>query len=793
MHWRRDWSERWSSVAGGLLLIVLAALFLAPDWPADQTLAPLDILMTTPPWSKTDLGLAAAYNALPSDKVQYIHPIKLLTARAWREGVPLWEPHLLAGYPLIGNAQAGIFYPGTLPYLFLSGADASDLVAWLHLCVAGLGMFGFLRALRLRHLAALLGGMVFMFNAVTVGWLMWDSAAGAMVWLPWVLWALETVIRSGRWLAVIPGALAIALTYLGGHLQWSLYALLIFAWYGAFRWLWPGSIARRRVASAVVLMVGFGTALAMIQILPTLEYASQGHRPPLSFEALTRGLDGSGLLTLWSPRLFGDVTRDWWGTLNYHELIVYAGVAPWLLAVVAVAAGRTARGEVWCFAGLGLFGAACAAGTEVYRALAWLPGFNSLAPARMRYLIIVSVAVLTALGADWLMRREPAQRRSTMGRVVGSALVVIVTYLILRQPWLPDTALRATFAQLTDVLQAVILMAAVGLLALIVLARRMAAVWLILLALLVGDLWGFNAPYRHTTSTAYDYPVTPGIAWLQTHAGQARIVSVRRARDWQLAPNYAAVFGLFDVGGYDSVFPRRYLDFLGAIDRAGPAAPPAIVLSASAVQSPLIDLLNVKYALMPDEDAGPSWERVYDADLRVYQRTDMLPRVWLAAQAEVIRDEAAVLQRLSAADFDPRATVVLEQTPVEALGEAGLAPIGSASIVDYANNRLAVQVSAARAGWLVLSESYYPGWIATLDGAPVNVYRADAVLRAVPVPVGEHRLEMWFMPVSFVVGAVISGLALIGLLSVAVMVWRIERRRPSTPLRFAQDAFRRVA
>ena len=394
-----------------------------------------------------------------------------------------------------------------------------------------------------------------MLNAVTVGWLMWDSVAGAMVWLPWALWALETVIRSGRWVAVIPGAVMIALTYLGGHLQWSLYAVLAFAWYGMFRWIWPGALARRRVAGAVMLIAGLGTALAMIQILPTLEYASQGHRPPLGFEALTRGLDGSGLLTLWTPRLFGDVTRDWWGALNYHELIVYAGVAPVLFTVVAIAAGKAARREVWCFAGLGLFGAACAAGTDVYRVLAWLPGFNSLAPARMRYLIVVSVAVLAALGADWLMRCEQPQRRSTIVIVAGSALGLVIAYLILRQPWLPDTALRVTFVQLTDVLQAVILTAAVGLVVMIVLARRSAMMWLLMLALTVGDLWWFNSPFRHTTSTAYDYPVTAGVAWLQTHAGQSRVLSVRRSRDWQLIPNYAAVFGLFDVGGYDSVFP----------------------------------------------------------------------------------------------------------------------------------------------------------------------------------------------------------------------------------------------
>jgi len=191
-------------------------------------------------------------------------------------------------------------------------------------------------------------------------------------------------------------------------------------------------------------------------------------------------------------------------------------------------------------------------------------------------------------------------------------------------------------------------------------------------------------------------------------------------------------------------------------------------------------LLNVKYALMPDADAGPGWGRVYDVDLRVYERTSMLPRVWLAARAEVINDEASVLTRLNAADFDPRTSVVLDQTPLEPLGDPGPDSIGSASIAEYANNRLAVQVSAARAGWLVLSESYYPGWTATLDGASVNVYRADAVLRAVPVPAGEHRLEMWFMPVSFVVGAALSVLALISLLCVGAVAWRRERQRNRT-------------
>ena len=146
----------------------------------------------------------------------------------------------------------------------------------------------------------------------------------------------------------------------------------------------------------------------------------------------------------------------------------------------------------------------------------------------------------------------------------------------------------------------------------------------------------------------------------------------------------------------------------------------------------------------------------------------------------MIHDEAAVLSRLSADGFNPRSNVVLEQTPPEALGEARADSLGTASIAEYTNNHLTVQISATQAGWLVLSEGYYPGWLATVDGTPANVYRADAVLRAVAVPAGKHRIEMTFLPISFVVGAIISGLALIGLLGGAVVVWRIKRRHNRT-------------
>ena len=317
---------------------MLAVLFMGESLSSDEMLAPLDIVMGLRPWSKTDYDVPALYNGLPSDKVLYIQPIKVLVGQAWRSGVPLWEPHLLSGYPIIGNTQAGIFYPGTLPYIFLSGADASDLVALFHLVMAGLGMFGFLRALGCRHLAALLGAVVSMLNTVFIVWLMWDSVAGVMVWLPWALWTFETALRPGRLWTVVPGAMTVALIYLGGHLQWSLYAMLALALYSAFRFIYPKTVNRRRVLVVAAILGLAGTALAAIQLLPTLDYVSGGSRGPIPFEAMSNAVSWSGFEMLWVPKYYGPgfLRPDWWGPINYNESMIYVGIAPLLLALLAL-------------------------------------------------------------------------------------------------------------------------------------------------------------------------------------------------------------------------------------------------------------------------------------------------------------------------------------------------------------------------------------------------------------------------------------------------------------------------
>jgi uncharacterized membrane protein YfhO len=99
-------------------------------------------------------------------------------------------------------------------------------------------------------------------------------------------------------------------------------------------------------------------------------------------------------------------------------------------------------------------------------------------------------------------------------------------------------------------------------------------------------------------------------------------------------------------------------------------------------------------------------------------------------------------------------------------------------MVSYEPERIVIETSGDRNGWLILTDAWYPGWRATVDGTPVEIARADVLFRAVPVPAGRHRVEFVFAPMSLWIGAGISLLALIGC-AAALFLTKGAARQPS--------------
>jgi len=159
-------------------------------------------------------------------------------------------------------------------------------------------------------------------------------------------------------------------------------------------------------------------------------------------------------------------------------------------------------------------------------------------------------------------------------------------------------------------------------------------------------------------------------------------------------------------------------------------------------------------------------EKVYDREVTVYRNVRVLPRAYVVHEATVIADEPQALAELTAASFEPRRSVILGEFvrhDVAFRQDAGTNDL--ARIEHYGAHRVVVAVSVEAPGFLVLSDTFYPGWRATVDGRAAKIYRANVLFRAVALDPGTHRVEFSYHPP--------AGFSLASVLSVAVLVGAI--------------------
>jgi hypothetical protein len=269
-------------------------------------------------------------------------------------------------------------------------------------------------------------------------------------------------------------------------------------------------------------------------------------------------------------------------------------------------------------------------------------------------------------------------------------------------------------------------------------------------------------------------------------------------------PNMTAPRGLHNVAGYEQLILARYSRALGDVGpdavnpRYGSAGAPDETLFAPG--SHVLDLLNASYvvtfphlATMPEavplKDSVPAgldparWQPVYNRDgVVVWQNQRALPRAWLVAEAVAVDGEEA-LRRIrgeGAHTFEPRRTALVETAPTELphLPGGELAPGSAVRVVQYEPNRMLIETDAPTDTLLVVSEIFYPGWVATVDQRPSQILLTDYLLRGVALPAGQHRVELRYTAPAARNGAIISALSLLTLLGLALFSFR--RRKDVT-------------
>lgn len=253
-----------------------------------------------------------------------------------------------------------------------------------------------------------------------------------------------------------------------------------------------------------------------------------------------------------------------------------------------------------------------------------------------------------------------------------------------------------------------------------------------------------------------------------------------------LVATRATCLDLYDLQGYSPTQLQRYSDFLKAINGVELNYHDAAIL-AGGIGSPLLGLLNPEYIIIPYDIPADRADLQYVAStmtevfengtIRVFRNPSALPHAWIVHDVvQAPHDE--ILGRLASGQIDSRQTVLVEQTPPPTEAATGAAePV---SFQSYKPDEMSMQVTASSAGFLVLSEVYAKGWNAYVDGKNVDIYATDYVLRGIPVPAGTHTVELRYELRSLTIGVIVSAIAGIALVAIAIaLAWDIRSRRQS--------------
>ncbi len=758
------------------------------------------------------------------DLASFIYPMYQFIARHLKEGVlPLWNPYLYGGAPFAADIQSGMLYPVNWLFFLLSGSVTYRLIegmAFFHIFLAGASMYLCLRHLDRAKLpagAALTGAIAYMFSDVFLIHLGNLNLIAVAAWLPLVfLFFHRALSRSSAGQAAWAGAF-LALAALAGHIQIFLYIALLLAAYTTF-WLFAvrPSTRRFRAASPFVgstsvaasggrpversdRLAGPATAVALLVVtavvagllsaallLPTLEMSQHTLRADLDYrDASAFSLPPAKLIGMLVPSFFERDPSLHWGPWDRVE-IGYLGVFPLILAGLALLLRRDRLN-------LFLLGLATAAMFIAFGGYAivhgWvydlLPGFDRLrAPARIVLLGDFALAALAARGLGTLMHPlTPAARAGwrSFGRLApwlgfGAVLSIApLTYYTLLIGQEKDPALFARYANATNGIL-LFLVFLVGSLLLLALRRwhwvRTGTFGLLAAGLVLIDL-GSTGAYldmgRKSPTDGYDHPAI--VAFLKSDASLFRIDTRTDIWDrWQ--PDTPLLHDIPDVWGV--VNPLTLADYDRYWENMGSRT------------SPLYDFLNAKYVIAK-KDVTLDWNKFSlafdgDPDLNVYVNKDVLSRAFLVQQATVVADPSAAFAAIHEPGFDPAHRVVVEagRELVPAFGGSDGLP-GTVQVTRYGLNNIELSVDTPSAGYVVLSEVYYPGWQARLDGRATTLYRANYTFRAVYVDPGHHQIALSFRPTSFYLGAALS-IATLFLLAVVAAVRARRRRRADDSL-----------
>ena len=707
------------------------------------------------------------------DLSRYFYPLRFLMAQQVGAGhLPLWDPFIFCGFPLLATLQVGFFYPPSVIHYLLPFDLAFNYYTILHYFLAACFMYFLLQHYRLSATASFFGGVVFAFSGYLLSVSNMNTSLSSAIWVPLVLLFFDRLVRDRNFVNISLLGVLLALQFLGGEPTVIYVTLLMLV---AYALVFSGSWIRALKSGAALGMSGaIALGLVAVQLLPFLELVGRSDRAmAAAYELVTiRSLPLREIMTFvfpyfyGNPAQFGGYSATLVGRLSQDWLISpYFGILP--LAFVFLPFRGSHKKQALFFAATAAVFLLLAFGkyTPFYRLAYFIPGVSLIRyPVKYLCLVTFSLVVLSSFGFERLLgafNRDDKMifRLSRVFAALSGFLFLVFLYVYAFRMQIfeflsrmyPSDLHEYFFALLAkmvefNLMSFLFIIAYLLTLALLLFVASRGGIKkpvfaFLVMSVIIADLFSNGHSIAVPARAEVFQKVPPSFQILQREKGLYRFFynpelegqnrsvygedfssALLEAKD-NISANWHIPYHFYDFLGYESIRPEWLFKYYH----------PHFKRENLVKNLPQLAWFNVKYIASSYRLDVPSLKLLrhkhkFGIDLYLYEYQKAFPRAFVldaAGRPDLLRSVA--------------------------------------DIIEYRSDRVRIRARAAKNGFLFLSDAYYPGWKAFLDGREVPVLRAKEYFRKIEIPAGAHEVIFVYDPLSLRVGAWISLLTLAGL------------------------------
>ncbi len=671
--------------------------------------------------------------------------------------LPLWTPYIFGGYPILAQGEMGAFYPlNLLLFSFLAPDIAFNYSVILNFFLGALFLFLYARVLNLNITSSLLAAFAFSFSGFFVMQIRHINMINTAIWIPLLFLLIELYFKGKNIVYIVFAGIVFGIQVLAGHFQIAYYSVVGTSLYFLFKlcqdYFQESRLKRKTLFSLdmlkplpmriwiLILIFVMGGGLSALQILPTYEFTQQGTRAQgMNFEeAVGWPYPPAHLITFIFPYFYGDyadATYHAEGTLAW-ENCGYVGIITLILAMVSLILFKS-NGYVRFYSLFCILSLCLAMGkyTPVFK-LFWtyVPGADYFRfPNRFLLFAALSLCILAGFGMNYLLNKIKGKKLRAKLAVFFLTITILDLFAFGRwqnptvspKDWFAKPETAKFLAQDKD-------------------NFRMCS-------------FGTNESWR--------------MVYSKSSGWKGKDLALYLKHREVLEENFNMLYHLPSFFGYPpkSFGLQRFSDIYyyllyQTLKLYGRPNEPLPFTNPDPAFSKILGIMNVKYILSFWEINDPNLEVVMKTDfkgeipdVKVYKNKQFLPRVYVVPKVKQI-NEGEIIRELSKEGFNPYECLLLEE---DAPQGSGMIEGSTSKILEYSPLKVVIQADLTSDGFLILGDTYYPGWKVFIDGKEGKIYRANYLQRAVFLEKGKHKIRFVYDPLSFKLGVLISLITLV--------------------------------